>query len=145
MSATQDLLQHFLHVLALSSSNPQIYLRLTGTLHELIDQATSLPEDNRAAVSKQFNDNVSLLTDGIGELEGLISQNESDAPLPEDDFDDGWDELGMGSSGSDKMSPDELAVTKKVDIFAVFFCISYTMSTGLSCSAIDLDTGRSGQ
>ncbi|KAK0503260.1 hypothetical protein EDD18DRAFT_1137119 [Armillaria luteobubalina] len=75
------------------------YLVKTGEIHHLIDNARSsskdgLSVDNLSAVRKKWLQDSGPLNDGLKELNDMIEYGGEDA---EEDKDDGWDELGLGS------------------------------------------------
>ncbi|SJL00391.1 uncharacterized protein ARMOST_03704 [Armillaria ostoyae] len=72
------------------------YLVKTGEIHHLIDKARSssgdgLSVDNLSAVRKKWHQDSGPLDDGLKELNDMIEYG------GEDDEDDEWDELGLGS------------------------------------------------
>ncbi|KAK0228536.1 hypothetical protein IW262DRAFT_1455773 [Armillaria fumosa] len=75
------------------------YLVKTGEIHYLIDNARSSSEDglsvdNLSAVRKKWLQDREPLDDGLKELNDMIEYDGEDA---EEDKDDDWDELGLGS------------------------------------------------
>ncbi|KAI5900363.1 uncharacterized protein SCHCODRAFT_01168033 [Schizophyllum commune H4-8] len=102
---------------ASAGSDSKEYLFRTGSVHEIIDAARGvqgISVDNIAAVKKKWVGNQAPLEDGIKELAESIEDAKSgpaEEKDDEDDFDDGWDELGISSN--DKMSPEELARAEK--------------------------------
>jgi hypothetical protein len=89
------------------------YLVRTGAVHELVEMARGpdgLSQDNLSAVRKKWKEDQSVLKDAFKEIEELL-QDTSDEEEEEDDFDDGWDELGLKES---KMTPEEMSRVKTV-------------------------------
>jgi hypothetical protein len=80
------------------------YLARVGTIHDLIDTACAqLSHSNASAVQKKWTQNQESLEDGITEVEEILRDK------GEDDFDDGWDELGLSD---EKITPEEIERTK---------------------------------
>ncbi|KAI6028400.1 hypothetical protein F5J12DRAFT_903374 [Pisolithus orientalis] len=94
------------------------YLARTAALHDLITTAqgpNGIPNDNRSAVRQHWSVDKATLEDGLAEVSRMIEEAERDDanhPAEEDDFDDGWDELGLGTNTS--LSKDELSRAKSV-------------------------------
>lgn len=109
-----------------SSGSTEEYLVRTGEVHELIDTAkknNSLSLNNRDAVRAVFARDHESLKDAAEELQEIckpVDENGSDDD-GEDDFDDGWEELGISSN--DKLSPSELLVAEKVSLVSACFLI----------------------
>ncbi|KAL1717528.1 hypothetical protein EV715DRAFT_274220 [Schizophyllum commune] len=118
-TSTAALLQSFVkgEGPASAGSDSKEYLFRTGSVHEIIDAARGvqgISADNTAAVKKKWVENQAPLEDGIKELAESIEDAKSEIAEEkddEDDFDDGWNELGISSN--DKMGPDELARAEK--------------------------------
>ncbi|KAL1673833.1 hypothetical protein EV122DRAFT_293879 [Schizophyllum commune] len=119
-TSTAALLQSFVkgEGPASAGSDSKEYLFRTGSVHEIIDAARGfqgISADNTTAVKKKWVENQAPLEDGIKELAESIEDAKSEAieekDDDEDDFDDGWNELGISSN--DKMGPDELARAEK--------------------------------
>ncbi|TFK54881.1 hypothetical protein OE88DRAFT_973111 [Heliocybe sulcata] len=105
-------------------SSQDEYLKMTGTIHEVIDGATGAPpppsskssksagknkatlsglsKDNAEAVQKLWTIDGGSLRDGVRELKEMIEDyNDHDADEDfggEEDEDDGWAELGLGTA-----------------------------------------------
>ncbi|KAF9052631.1 hypothetical protein BJ165DRAFT_1607471 [Panaeolus papilionaceus] len=90
----------------ISSTSPDEYLRKTGEIHELIDNARKpgvLSSDNQAAVRKKWSQDYDSLQDGYDELKGICEQRDSG---DDEGDEDGWDEMGFESNR--KLSEEEL-------------------------------------
>ena len=97
------------------------YLVKVGTVHDIIDKARStngISESNVIAVRKKWVEDNASLEDGLREVNEMIrSAEDANITSPDncdDEFmeNDGWDELGLGSSK--KMEKSELDRSKKV-------------------------------
>ncbi|KIY50848.1 hypothetical protein FISHEDRAFT_6081, partial [Fistulina hepatica ATCC 64428] len=89
------------------------YLIKTGVVHDLVDNARKpggLSKSNLGAVRRRWKRDQVVLEDGLSEVDDMIDDRQDDEVL--DDFDDGWDELGLPSGK--KMSDHEIARAKKV-------------------------------
>ncbi|KIJ69400.1 hypothetical protein HYDPIDRAFT_172811 [Hydnomerulius pinastri MD-312] len=98
---------------ASSGASGEEYLVRTGTLHELITKArgpAGISKDNQSAVHQYWKADKESLEDNLHEVDRMIQ--EAEGVDEGDDFDDGWDEIGLGDSG--KMNKDELARAKNV-------------------------------
>ncbi|KAF9532979.1 hypothetical protein CPB83DRAFT_846728 [Crepidotus variabilis] len=83
-----------------------------GKLHELIDNAKKpnvLSSDNRAAVRRRWVQDYESLVDGWEELQDIDKTSDMEDG-DEDEFDDGWDELGSKQT----FAPSELERIEKV-------------------------------
>lgn len=107
-----------------STGSTQEYLVRTGEIHELIDtvkKSDGLSLNNCDAVRRIFTRDHESLKDAAEELQEIckpMDENGSDDD-GEDDFDDGWTELGISSNN--KLSPSELSVAEKVSFVSVRF------------------------
>ncbi|KAF8201839.1 hypothetical protein BJ912DRAFT_1117585 [Pholiota molesta] len=103
---------------ATSTNTTEEYLVRTGEIHELIDNARKtggLSLNNRDAVRKIFVRDQDSLADAVEEIQEMCkppSAEEDKLDDDEEDFDDGWSELGISSN--QKLSPAELIITEKV-------------------------------
>jgi hypothetical protein len=94
------------------------YLIRTGTVHELIETARGasggLSRDNLDAVRKKWAADKAVMDDAMKELdEMLVDVDANDGKEEEEEeFDDGWDELGLG--GTQKMTDAECRRAKGV-------------------------------
>ncbi len=101
------------------------YLVKTGEIHHLIDKARSssgggLSVDNLSAVRKKWLEDSGPLDDGLKELNDMIEYGGEDA---EDNKDDEWDELGLGSVKC--ADEKELERTKQVTLSII---VLYTLT-----------------
>jgi len=90
------------------------YMIRTASLHAIIDRARSsngLSDSNLSAVRKAWVQHRSSLEDGLQELTEMIEEAGTEN-AQKDDFEDGWDELGLDSG--QKLGGIELARAKKV-------------------------------
>lgn len=97
----------------LSNAPRQEYLVKTAALHHLITNARStpgIPKDNQAAVSRAWKLDRDSLEDNLHEIDTMIQDAQSDRTA--DQFDDGWDDIGLGHPTS--MDEHELARAKNV-------------------------------
>jgi N-methylhydantoinase B/oxoprolinase/acetone carboxylase alpha subunit len=95
-----------------ADSKSDLMLRV-GTIHSVIDRIkSSFSIDNRAAVTKRWQSDVSHLDDAAREVREMIEEAESDDPEEKDDFDDGWGEI-MDSQAS-KLAAHEVETAKQV-------------------------------
>ncbi|TRM58662.1 hypothetical protein BD626DRAFT_573426 [Schizophyllum amplum] len=114
--STAALLQSFVKGEGPATASKE-YLFRTGSVHEIIDAARGakgISDNNTVAVKKKWAANQAPMEDGIKELAESIEKAKSESPAEEeteDDFDDGWDELGISSD--DKMDADELVRAEK--------------------------------
>lgn len=100
------------------TSTTEDYLVRTGAVHESVDRLRrDLPLDNVDAVKRRWSKDREMLEDSVKEAaelaKGMDEDNFDDEDFG-DDLDDGWDELGLGSTR--KMSEEELERTKKVGV-----------------------------
>lgn len=123
LESLRDLVQTFIDLAArdlpsTSGTTGEEYLARTAALHDLITTAqgpNGIPNDNRSAVRQHWSVDKATLEDGLAEVSRMIEEAERDDanhPAEEDDFDDGWDELGLGTNTS--LSKDELSRAKSV-------------------------------
>ena len=121
VSSVQSLAQIFLYFV-LDTSGPSTssgtsgegYLVTTGAIHARIEQArgpVGVSADNASAVCKIWNLNQECLEDGLRELAETI-EDQGSSSTDDEDEDDGWNELGIGSG--EKMSSAEFERSKKV-------------------------------
>ncbi|TFK42583.1 Grap2 and cyclin-D-interacting-domain-containing protein [Crucibulum laeve] len=88
------------------------YLSRTGIVHEVIEAAQAvdgISKDNVDAVRRIWLRDYGSLADGLDEVREMC---ESGGLNEEDLIDDGWDELGLGSTVA--LSPDEVSRAKQV-------------------------------
>ncbi|CAL1705071.1 unnamed protein product [Somion occarium] len=100
-----------------SGGGSEDYLIRTGAIHELVEKIKgSLPDDNIAAVRKRYSVDVDMLEDSLKEVAEMIEDAGGDDEGFEDedidDFDDAFDELGLGSTK--KLSTVEVERIKKI-------------------------------
>ncbi|KAI6108982.1 hypothetical protein EV401DRAFT_2059761 [Pisolithus croceorrhizus] len=127
LESLRDLVQTFIELAACdlpsnSKTAGEDYLVRTAALHDLITTAqrsNGIPKDNRSAVRRNWSVDKATLEDGLSEVTRMIEEAERDdinRPGAEDDdfddFDDGWDELGLGANT--RLNKDELARAKSV-------------------------------
>ncbi|KAI6005948.1 hypothetical protein EDD15DRAFT_2191288 [Pisolithus albus] len=124
LESLRDLVQTFIEFAACDPSSTsgmagEDYLVRTAALHDLITTAqgsNGIPKDNRSAVRQNWSVNKATLEDGVSEVTRMIEEAEGDDanhPTADgDDFNDGWDELGLGTNTS--LNKDELARSKSV-------------------------------
>ncbi|KAH7889698.1 hypothetical protein F5I97DRAFT_574774 [Phlebopus sp. FC_14] len=117
IESMRAVVQTFLDNATSSDVAGEEYLVRTGTLHELITRArapSGIPKDNQTAVRHHWKSNQDALDDNLQEVDRMIEEAENDdaGNDVEDEFNDGWDELGIEHSR--KMEEDELARTKNV-------------------------------
>ncbi|KAJ3561307.1 hypothetical protein NP233_g10270 [Leucocoprinus birnbaumii] len=87
----------------------------TGAVHDIIENArgsSGFSGNNLVAVGKVWRSNQDSLQDSLDEVRELMEKAENPEADAEDEFDDGWDELGLPSSV--KPSAAELETIKKV-------------------------------
>ena len=86
-----------------------VYLSRVGEVHDAIEKLRSttdgLSSNNVAAARKVWAADQSSLSDALKELQDMPDSGD-------DEFDDGWDELGIDSS-SNELSPEELETLRK--------------------------------
>ncbi|EKM82684.1 hypothetical protein AGABI1DRAFT_125144 [Agaricus bisporus var. burnettii JB137-S8] len=90
------------------------YLIITGAVHEIVEKARSkdgFSKDNLAAVIKVWKCNQESLDDGKNEVQETLDSTED-----QDDFDNGWDELGF--TPGLKPSATEMERIKKIHAIA---------------------------
>lgn len=121
LEAIKSLAQTFITIDAEGSSSRgeagDEYLIRTGTVHDIIDKArgqNGFSRDNVASVKKIWKRNQESLDDGVNEVRETLenAENGQEPTEEEDDFDDGWAELGISSNV--KPSAIELERIKKV-------------------------------
>lgn len=100
------------------STTNKVYLARVGEVHELIDIARSvgpkgLSDSNVTAVRKLWALDEGALKDGLSELDDVLSKVDGD-----EDEDDGWDELGLGSESA--LNPEERARTQQVRLYTTW-------------------------
>lgn len=119
--AIGSLVQTFLNIEATGShvSTGQAgdeYMVRTATVHDVIDKARNpqngLSKDNLEAVRKRWMQDRDSLADGLREVDEMVEDESSQIDEGVEDDEDGWDELGIGSSS--RMDKNELERTKKV-------------------------------
>jgi hypothetical protein len=91
-----------------------IYLIRTGAVHELIEQARGpdgIPESNVVAVKRHWVEDHRTLKDAVQEFEDMMQPSMGDDL--DDEFGDGWDELGVGK---EELSLEELGRVKAVGV-----------------------------
>ena len=108
------------------------YLLRTGEVHELIDNVrkpNGLSLDNRDAVRRSWQQGHDSLEDAYQEIQDICkpTYGESEGGKVDEDFDDGWDELGLGPD--QKLSPEELDRAEKVSPLVSFAVIWFNYST----------------
>lgn len=89
-----------------------VYLIRTGAVHELIEQARGpdgIPDSNVVAVKRRWVEDHRMLKDALQEFEDMMQPSMGD--VLEDDFGDGWDELGLGK---EPLTLEELGRVKAV-------------------------------
>jgi hypothetical protein len=122
LEALNSLVQTFIVINSSSSGEAgSEYLIRTGAVHEIIDKARSpdgLSGSNLAAVTKILKRNQESLDDGLAEVRETMENAESsedgtgEGQSEDEDFDDGWAELGISSKTMP--SATELERIKKV-------------------------------
>ncbi|KAF9227929.1 hypothetical protein BS17DRAFT_774506 [Gyrodon lividus] len=123
IEAFRALIQTFLNhaargpQIADSGVSGEEYLVRTGTLHDLITKArrpSGIPKNNQSAVYQFWKSDKESLEDNFQEVDRIIkeAEREGNGDDGSDNFDDGWDELGLGDSP--KMDKNELARAKNV-------------------------------
>ncbi|KAI6039074.1 hypothetical protein EDC04DRAFT_2688949 [Pisolithus marmoratus] len=124
LESLRDLVQTFVDLAArdlpsTSGVAGEDYLIRTAALHDLITRAqgsNGIPKDNRSAVRQHWSIDKATLEDGLSEVARMIEETERDdvnhLTAEDDDFDDGWDELGLGNNTT--LNKDELARAKSV-------------------------------
>jgi cyclin-D1-binding protein 1 len=86
----------------------------TGGVHDLIDKALGakgISKDNLGAVKKKWGEDRATLEDAFREVGEMVVEGEEGGD--ENEEEDGWDELGLGSG---KMDKNELERTKQVNL-----------------------------
>ena len=104
----------------------------TAAVHDLIDKARGpdgLSADNVTAVRKLWLSDHASLVDGYEELVQMIE----DVPNEGEEFDDGWDDLGLNTV---PLSAIEIERAKKVCSRVSIFSISNRNSPGKEPSSI---------
>ncbi|KAJ7721695.1 hypothetical protein B0H14DRAFT_586330 [Mycena olivaceomarginata] len=87
----------------------------TATVHSVLDRARACSSNNLLAVRKRWSEDAASLDDGFREVAEMVEEAESteeDGEDGDEEFDDGWGDIGIGKS--QKMNADELDRTKKV-------------------------------
>ncbi|OBZ69180.1 hypothetical protein A0H81_10814 [Grifola frondosa] len=98
------------------------YLIRTGSVHEIVENARrELSVDNSAAVRRRLTLDREILEDALGEVSGMIEGTDEVGDEGEDNFEDEWNELGLGSNK--KMSEAELDRTKKIQPLVRFVAL----------------------
>ncbi|KAI0306581.1 hypothetical protein B0F90DRAFT_1665833 [Multifurca ochricompacta] len=123
LTALQDLV-HAHHSLLISLANndgdsvpeKETYLSKTAIVHELItqakaDQPQGLSTSNLIAVRKRWREHSDIIADAEKMLE--IEAFPSDHP-DDDGFDDGWGDPELDLGGSDKQSPEQIELAKRI-------------------------------
>ncbi|KAJ2931407.1 hypothetical protein H1R20_g5765, partial [Candolleomyces eurysporus] len=112
ISAIQGLTETLLSDTTATKEPSDVYLSKVGEVHDAIDKLRSgtdeLSSNNVTAVRKIWTADQSSLSDALRELQEIPESGD------DNDFDDGWDELGIDSS-SNKLSPGELERLRKVE------------------------------
>ncbi|KAH6918587.1 hypothetical protein BKA70DRAFT_20840 [Coprinopsis sp. MPI-PUGE-AT-0042] len=101
------------HQLAKEASTDETYLAKAAEIHHVIDKArdaNGLSPNNHTAVRKIWVVEQGSLDDALNEIRDLLKD---DPDNEAEEFDDGWNELGIEAPS--KMSPDELERLKKVE------------------------------
>ena len=130
-----DAVRSFAQTLNATIDNPGIagdYLVRTAAVHDLIDKARGpdgLSADNVTAVRKLWLSDHASLVDGYEELVQMIE----DVPNEGEEFDDGWDDLGLNTV---PLSAIEIERAKKVCSRVSIFSISNRNSPGKEPSSI---------
>jgi len=114
------------------------YLVKTGEVHELIDRVRKpggLSLNNRDAVRRSWLQDSGSLADAYEEIQEICKAADLDVE-DEEEFGDGWDELGISSDK--KLSASELDRAQKVrlslpPIEAFFICVSLGTSANQTC------------
>ncbi|KAF7338298.1 hypothetical protein MVEN_02055200 [Mycena venus] len=92
------------------------YMVRTATAHNALDRARALSATNLLAVRKRWAEDAASLDDGFREVADMIEEaeptDEQDVEDDDEEFDDGWGDIGVGKS--QKMTHEELERTKKV-------------------------------
>lgn len=117
IQSVRSLLQTFLDIekngihTSMGQAGDEYMVRI-GTVHDTLNQAASLSTDNLTSVRKKWVQDYSTLEDGFNEV-GEMAQVDPDSleGSDEDEEDDGWGELGLGSR---KMNAEEVERAKKV-------------------------------
>ncbi|KAF9451025.1 hypothetical protein P691DRAFT_773412 [Macrolepiota fuliginosa MF-IS2] len=123
LEAIKSLVQTFITINAGGSASSGAagdeYLMRTGTVHDVIDGARGqdgFSGNNLVAIKKVWKRNQESLDDGIREVHEIMEDAEKTgdelAEGVEDDFDDGWAELGISPNA--KPSATELERIKKI-------------------------------
>lgn len=86
-----------------SASEGAPYLVRTGVVHEAIDRARGLPQNNREAVRCRWDGILGGIDDCFREIKDMIDEDED-----ESDGWDGWDELLGSKSGSETVRPSDV-------------------------------------
>jgi hypothetical protein len=113
INGTGHLVRVFLTA-ALDSGDGGEYLIRVGELHDLVERAKMLSEDNIGAARKRWDADRSGLEDALSEVAQMAEEEgvEGDGESAEFQDEDGWDELGIESGR--KMDLEERERTKKV-------------------------------
>jgi cyclin-D1-binding protein 1 len=99
-----------------SKGEGEEYMLRAGAVHEVIMRLKDgLSKDNRTAVKKKWKADRGLLEDAVKEVGEMLEDQDGEGG----DEDDGWDELGLGST---KMQEDEIKRAKSVcaSLWALF-------------------------
>ncbi|KDQ60824.1 hypothetical protein JAAARDRAFT_708980 [Jaapia argillacea MUCL 33604] len=115
-----------------SEDGQEEYLRRTGTVYALVDAAKEpspkgLSRSNAEAVKRKWDEDRDTVQDGLKEVAEMITDTGED-----DDDEDGWDELGLGSN--EKPSPEELERTKKIHTLLKLTTLLHTRTSTLLSS-----------
>lgn len=112
VSAVQGLAKTLLVALSSSDEPGEEYLSKVGEIHHAIDRirgSGGLSSNNVAAAHKIWVADQGSLADALSELQDMAEPKDEEA---DDDFDDGWNELGIESSPN--LTGEELERLKKV-------------------------------
>lgn len=111
VAAVRGLAQTLLSTLSSSGEPGEEYLSKVGEVHHAIDRirgSDGLSRNNVAAALKIWAADQGSLADALSELQEMAQPKDE----ADDDFDDGWDELGIEPSSS--LTGEELERLKKV-------------------------------
>jgi hypothetical protein len=90
---------------ALGSGNTQDYLLRTAEVHELIESAKSVPQNNAGAVKTRLSSDINALEDAWREVGEMAVEHDAEGESSDIDYeidDDGWAGLGMTAAKMDR-------------------------------------------